>query len=113
MDLRNKMVVMAKAAPGRKEELARWYDERHIHDLLAVPGFLTAERHDVIPVKMPEGAPVWDFMLVYEIAGDPMVTLRGMAELQGTDRLPTCDALESTYTLSVVALSRGLRKNEN
>jgi len=58
----HKMVVMAKAAPGRVEELARWYDERHIPDLLAVPGFVRAERHGVIPVKQPAGTIQWDFI---------------------------------------------------
>ena len=80
----HKMIVMAKAAAGRLDELARWYDERHIPDLLAVPGFVSAERHGVVPVKQPDGVPQWDFMLVYEIAGDdPLAVLRTMGGMMG------------------------------
>lgn len=108
----NKMVVLAKAAPGRAGELAKWYDDRHIPDLLAVPGFVSAERHAVFPVKAPESTPQWDFMLVYEIAGDdPMAVLKAMGGLMGTERMPTSDALESTHTLSLVGLSQFRKEN--
>lgn len=108
----HKMVVLAKAAEGRIAELAQWYDSRHIPDLLAVPGFVSAERHAVVPVKLPEGTQSWDFMLVYEIAGDdPMAVLRTMAGLLGTERMPTSDALESVHTLSLVGLSQFRKDN--
>lgn len=105
----NKMVVLARAADGRKEELARWYDEQHIADLLAVPGFVSAERHTVAPVKQPDGTPAWDFMLIYGIEGDPMTVLRTMGGLMGTEKMPTSDALESSSTLSLVGISHGAR----
>ncbi len=103
----HKMVVFAKAKPGQADALARWYDEQHMNDLLAVPGLVTAERHTLLPVKRPEGTPEWEFMLIYELAGDdPMVALKNMAAAQ----VPISDLLESTSTLSVVGISQGLRK---
>jgi hypothetical protein len=104
----HKMVVMAKAAEGRKDELGRWYDERHIDDLLAVPGLVSAERHDLILLKHPDGLPQWDFMLIYEFEGNPMDVLRTMPPM-GSEALPTSDALESVSTLSVLAMSHGRR----
>ena len=102
----NKMVVFAKAKPGQVEALAYWYDQTHMNDLLAVPGLVTAERHTILTVKQPEGSPQWDFMLVYELAGDnPMVVLGEMAKAQ----VAISDLLESSSTLSVVATSLGLR----
>lgn len=102
----NKMVVFAKAKPGQVEALADWYDQTHMNDLLAVPGLVTAERHTILTVKQPEGSPQWDFMLVYELAGDnPMVVLGEMAKAQ----VAISDLLESSSTLSVVATSLGLR----
>jgi hypothetical protein len=108
----NKMVVLAKAAAGRKEDLARWYDERHMLDLLAVPGFVSAERHDILPVKQPEGVPAWDFMLVYEIDGDAMTVLRSMGGLMGSEKMPTSDALESVSTLSLVGIPKLRRQSD-
>ena len=103
----HKMVVMAKAVPGKVEDLARWYDETHIPDLLAVPGLITAERHTILPIKRPEGTPEWDFMLVYELAGDdPLVVLGNMAKA----RVALGDMMESTQTLSLVGVSQGVRQ---
>jgi len=108
----HKMVVMAKAAAGRVAELAQWYDERHIPDLLAVPGFASAERHAVAPVKLLDGLPLWDFMLIYEIAGDdPMAVLHTMGGMMGTERMPSSDALESSQTLSLLGLSQYRKDN--
>lgn len=108
----NKMVVLAKAAAGRAEELARWYDEQHMSDLLAVPGFVSAERHTILPMKVPDGSPQWDFMLIYEIAGDnPMAVLASMAGMMGTERMPVSDALESVHTMSLVGLSQCRKDN--
>jgi hypothetical protein len=104
------MVVLAKAAEGRKEELARWYDERHLNDLLAVPGLVAAERHDITPLKQPEGLPQWDFMLIYEFEGHPFDTLRTMPPM-GSETMPTSDALESVSTLSVIGISHGRRES--
>jgi hypothetical protein len=101
----NKMMVLAKAAEGRLDELARWYDERHMVDLLAVPGFVSAERLTLVPIKQREGMPQWNFMLIYEIEGDPMTVLRSMAGLMGSEKMPTSDALDSLSTLALVGVS--------
>jgi hypothetical protein len=50
----HKMVVLAKAVEGKVEALAEWYDETHLNDLLAVPGLVTAERHNLFTIKQPE-----------------------------------------------------------
>ena len=103
----HKMVVFAKAVPGKVEELAQWYDATHIPDLLAVPGLITAERHTIMPIKRPEDTPEWDFMLVYEFAGDdPLVVLGNMAKAQ----VALGDMMESTSTLSIVGVSQGVRQ---
>jgi hypothetical protein len=102
----HKMMVLAKAVPGKTEALAQWYDDQHMNDLLAVPGLVTAERHNLVTLKRPDAAPQWDFMLIYELVGpDPMEVIKNMAAAQ----IPISDLLESTSTLSVIGLSQGLR----
>ena len=101
----HKMVVFAKAVPGRAEALAAWYDEVHMKDLLAIPGLVSAERHILLPIKQPAGTNGWDFMLVYELDGDPMVVLGNMAQAQ----VAISALLDSSSTLSVVGMSQGLR----
>jgi hypothetical protein len=101
----NKMTVMAKAKPGQVEALAKWYDETHIPDLLAVPGLVSAERHNVMPLKASDGVPAWDFMLIYGLEGDPMAVLGNMAKAQ----VALSDLMDSTLTLSIIAMSQGVR----
>ena len=102
----HKMVVFAKAKPGQVEAIAKWYDETHIPDMLAVPGLITAERHTMMVVKQPEGLPQWDFMVTYEFEGpDPIVALTNLGKAQ----VPLSDLMESTQTLSVVGISQGVR----
>jgi hypothetical protein len=102
----HKMVVFAKAKPDQIEALAKWYDETHIPDLLAVPGLITAERHTLMTVKQPDGLPLWDFMLIYEFEGpDPMVVLSNLGKAQ----IVLSDLMESTSTLSVVGISQGVQ----
>ena len=100
----HKMVVMVKAVDGRVEELARWYDETHLADLLAVPGVVHVERHTIIPIKRPDATTQWDFLLIYHLdAEDPMTVLREMA----VAGVPVqCDALDSSLTVSLVAVSQ-------
>ena len=101
----HKMIVMAKAKPGQVDALAQWYDETHIADLLAVDGLVSAERHTVMPLKGPDGLPGWDFMLVYELEGDPFAVLKNMAAAQ----VKLSDIMESSQTLSLIAMSQGVR----
>ena len=102
----HKMVVFAKAVPGQVDALAKWYDEVHMNDLLAVPGLVSAERHTLLKIKQPAGTSDWDFMLVYELEGDPMAVLGTMAKAQ----VAISDLLEGTSTLSVVGISQGVRR---
>ena len=102
----HKMIVMAKAAPGQVDALGQWYDETHIADLLAVEGLVSAERHTIVPLKGPEGLPKWDFMLIYELAGDPFAVLGNMAAAQ----VKLSEIMESSQTLSLVAMSQGIRR---
>ncbi|MDB5454018.1 MAG: hypothetical protein JWO33_2596 [Caulobacteraceae bacterium] len=108
---KNYMVVFAKAANGRVAELADWYDNQHIPDLLKVPGFVSAERSELKLFKTPEGAGPWDFMVTYEIEGEnPMAVIAESGRRMGTGEIVTSDALESVSTLAGIAASHGLRK---
>jgi hypothetical protein len=65
------MVVLANAAPGRDDEYNSWYNESHIPEVLAVPGFVAARRYrlsDAQGVGMPE--PTHRYLVVFEIEGD-------------------------------------------
>lgn len=97
------MVVLAKAVPGKADELANWYDSRHLPDLLRVPGMIRAVRHELRQLKVPSGAPVWDFLIVYEIEGaDPMTVVAEAGRRMGSPDMPASSALESASTAAFV-----------
>jgi antibiotic biosynthesis monooxygenase (ABM) superfamily enzyme len=41
---RHTLLVRTSPVPGREDEFARWYDEVHLAEVLAVPGFVSAQR---------------------------------------------------------------------
>ena len=39
-------VALTNAVAGREQEFNDWYDHQHVKDVLAIPGFLTAQRFE-------------------------------------------------------------------
>src|SRR3546814_7682746 len=40
-------VVRSNPVTGREDEYNRWYSERHLADVMAVPGFVSARRYRI------------------------------------------------------------------
>ncbi len=98
------MVVLAKAADGRLEDLAHWYDNRHLPDLLKTPGFVSGVRYGVKVMGMPAGSPGWDFLVVYELdTEDPLATMAEAGRRLGTPRMPRDSSLDSSCTIALIA----------
>ncbi|MET0377989.1 MAG: hypothetical protein ABW049_03275 [Spongiibacteraceae bacterium] len=101
------MIVFATAHPGKTEELDQWYDQRHIPDLLSVPGLVEAKRYDVRTLKMPEGCPKFDFLALYSMEGEDINTIVGAAAARmGTPDMPASPALDSSKTLALMAFEK-------
>ena len=60
------MVVLTNAVPGEDDEYNEWYTDRHLADVLALDGFVPAQRFEITPV---EGAaePAYRYLAIYEI----------------------------------------------
>lgn len=74
--------------PAMEPEFHRWYEEEHIAERMAVPGFLTARRFRAI-----EGGP--KFMALYDLespevlASEPYLSLVGVNKSAWTRRMET------------------------
>jgi hypothetical protein len=100
---RAKMIVLARATEGQTKELDEWYETRHVHDLLAVPGITSIERFDVQMMKAPDGES-WDYAGIYEIeAEDVSAVLKEMGARMGTPKMPGSPTLDSSKTLAIIA----------
>ncbi|MBT2186074.1 DUF4286 family protein [Sphingobium nicotianae] len=61
-----KMVVFTNPRDHRDDEFNQWYDERHLSDLLSLPGMKTAERYKVV---LGEG---WRYLAIYDVETDDL-----------------------------------------
>ena len=87
------MVVLTRPIEGREDEFNEWYNDQHLDDVLAIPGFTAAQRFRMVgdPVNT---ANAWKYHAIYEVDhDDPQSVLDEMAARVGTDRMPMSEAL--------------------
>lgn len=96
-----KMIVMSRPAAGREDEYNAWYQNVHLGELVALPGFKSARRFRYAR-SLVEGE-AYPYMSIYEIETDDidavLNTLRGAAE-RGV--LTMSDSIDLTDTSAVV-----------
>jgi hypothetical protein len=59
-------LVFSNAHDGQDEEFGRWYDERHLPDVLAVPGIRNGRRYTFAPQDDSGDAPRHRYLAAYE-----------------------------------------------
>ena len=105
-------VVLTKPTGDRDAEFNRWYDEQHLPEVLAVPGFTAATRYQVLSRLPDAGTPDWRYLAIYEIeADDPQVALQELMRRAQTGEITRNDVLDmdSVATLLTREIS-SLRK---
>lgn len=90
------MVVQSEPAdPSREDEYNAWYDNTHVPEICAVPGFVSARRYKVHhPAAGEEGSPAQAYLAIYEIEADDLMapaaelhTRAAAGQTHGTDAL--------------------------
>ena len=100
---RHHLLAFTNPVVGREDEFNRWYDERHVPDLLAVPGFVSAQRFALTDAT-GQGKPGWTYLALYELETDDLDAL--MEEVRsrlGTDAIPVSDTLDSKTAGGLIA----------
>jgi hypothetical protein len=88
------LAVLTRPVKGREDEYNNWYTERHLDDVLAVPGFSAAQRFKIKgdPVRAD---PFWSYLAIYEMdVADPRTALDEMMRRSETDRMPISEAMD-------------------
>jgi hypothetical protein len=91
-------LVHTEPVPGRDDEYNDWYTNRHIPDVLSVPGFVAAQRFVISSAQRNPAAAetALKYLAVYEIEGDSQEAVDNLAaaakemfisEAMGDDRL--------------------------
>ncbi|TAL01538.1 MAG: hypothetical protein EPO08_09760 [Rhodospirillaceae bacterium] len=87
-----RLVVMTDATDGLEDEYNDWYTRQHLGDVIAVPGFKSAQRFKLRSLTL--GKFTNKYMAIYNIdADDPEKLVEDLIALQGTDRMPMSPAL--------------------
>lgn len=85
-------LVFSNPVEGRDAEFNDWYSQRHLPDVLRVPGYLSAQRFSL---QSGEGGPPpsWRYLAIYEVdCARYDAALAEVAARSGTDLMPISDA---------------------
>jgi hypothetical protein len=75
------LVVLTNAVEGQDDAFNKWYDEQHLPDVLAIPGFVAAQRYTIAPDQMSDPAlHTHRYLALYEIEGDANAALAGLGK---------------------------------
>jgi hypothetical protein len=101
-------VVITDALPGREEEFNAWYDQRHLADVLRVPGFVAARR---FKLAQPQSGLPGRYLSLYEIeTDDPQAALAELTRRAGTAQMVMSEALDSSKVSATLFAALGARR---
>ncbi|MFJ8816374.1 hypothetical protein [Amycolatopsis thermoflava] len=111
-------LVFSNPVPGRADEYNDWYDQRHLGDVLAVPGVTAARRYSLAPAALPEAedmpAPppaAHSYLAVYELDGEPDEVMAEFLRWVGSGEMPLSDSLDLASIAMTTWRARGPRRH--
>jgi hypothetical protein len=94
-------IVMSNPVPGRESEYNDWYDNRHMDDVLSIPGFVRAQRFEYV-ASLSAYPPGFKCLSIYEIDSEDIgATIGELTSAAGTSRLPISEALDTNVSAFV------------
>jgi len=100
-------VVFTKPVEGMEDEFNNWYDNQHIHDVVKVPGVVSAQRYEMVHPGPGGGEMTNRYLAIYQIDGPPEAAMDVMMARFLTEDMPGTDALDLEATEMAVWAPRG------
>lgn len=94
------LVVYSGPVEGREDEYNDWYNNQHLQDVLAQPGYISARRYKLTDMKLDEGMPDASHPYVafyYLQTDDPQKALDGMKERVQSGVIAMTDAMAPDF----------------
>lgn len=89
------MMALMNAAPGQDEEFNRWYEERHLGDVLSIEGMVRATRYRIAGAVHADGAAPWSYLTLYEVEAAAAASVaQELGRRRGTPALQMSEALD-------------------
>ncbi|MGV0791494.1 hypothetical protein [Mycolicibacterium sp. XJ1819] len=112
------LLVFTNPVEGQEADFDDWYDNTHVGDILSVPGVVAAQRYDLAPMTIPEGAdlpadlpaPTHRNLTVYELDRDPDEVMREFTARAGTDQMRLDESLDLTSVSVTPWTAKGPRR---
>jgi len=86
------MVVLTNPVAGREAEFNAWYTEKHLYDVIKVPGFISAQRFKGLREPGSKEAK-FGYLAVYELETDDLDA--ALKDLEGRYGKPDMSASDS------------------
>jgi hypothetical protein len=81
---------MTDIDPALEVDFHRWYEEEHLPERMAIPGFLTARRFQAI-----EGAP--KYLALYDLESPAVLQAEPYLRITGANKSPWTRRMESKF----------------
>jgi hypothetical protein len=95
-------VVRSNPVKGAEEEYNRWYTERHLSDVLAVPGFVSAQRFQICN-PADENAPSQAYLALYFMrTDDPDALLETLTNLVESGQMEMSEAFSQDDVVTIL-----------
>ena len=91
-------VVYTRPTEGKESEFNQWYNERHLPDVLNLPGFVSAHRFKYVdvPSTNPSSHP---YLALYMVETDDILSAQAALQAAaGTSAMVLSDALDLATT---------------
>ena len=99
---RYKMLVLSRPTAGREAEYNDWYQGQHLKEVLAVPGFVSAQRFR-LAANLMQGVDVAPYAAIYEIeSSDLPAALHELTNRAGGETLFVSEALDLSGVFAAV-----------
>ena len=87
-------VVLTNAVEGKDDAFDEWYTNTHLGDVLAVPGFVSAQRFKLTDVQRAKPPHPFRYLALYEIeTNDLQKTLDELGKRSGTPAMVLTDTM--------------------
>jgi hypothetical protein len=105
-------MVFSSPAAGREEDYDQWYEEVHLAEALAVPGYVGARRYRLSPDQPPGMPPApADRLTVYELDRPPAEALAELAARLESGAISPPDSIDTgsirSWAYSLIASASG------
>lgn len=87
------LVVLSNAVEGLEDEYNDWYTNRHLNDVVAIPGFTSAQRFRYVGMSRAS-SPVRKYLAIYEVeTDDPEAAIAELTSRSNTELMPLSPGL--------------------